>query len=106
MTRDRYQARLLWNPGKNRDAQFDLSLVHDQSDGTPYGTAREVKGLNLFDRKTDLNTMPAYPADRSAAVLNATFALPQDRELKSTTTFQRLNVDTTQDLDTLPELDW
>ena len=106
MTRDRYQARLLWNPGKNRDAQFDLSLVHDQSDGTPYGTAREVKGLDLFDRKTDLNTMPAYPADRSAAVLNATFALPQDRELKSTTTIQRLNVDSIQDLDTLPDLNW
>lgn len=106
MTRDRYQARLLWNPGKNRDAQFDLSLVHDQSDGTPYGTAREIKGLDLLDRKTDLNLHPAYPADRSAAVLNATFALPQDRELKSTTTIQRLNVDSIQDLDTLPNLDW
>ncbi len=106
MTRDRYQARLLWNPGKNRDAQFDLSLVHDQSGGTPYGTAREIKGLDLLDRKTDLNLHPAYPADRSAAVLNATFALPQDRELKSTTTIQRLNVDSIQDIDTVSDWDW
>lgn len=106
MTRDRYQARLLWNPGKNRDAQFDLSLVHDQSGGTPYGTAREIKGLDLFDRKTDLNLHPAYPADRSAAVLNATFALPQDRELKSTTSLQRLNVNSLQDIDTVSDWDW
>ena len=106
MTRDRYQARLLWNPGKNRDAQFDLSLVHDQSGGTPYGTAREIKGFDLFDRKTDLNLTPAYPAERSAATLNATFSLPNDLELKSTTAVQRLNVDTIQDLDTNPTANW
>jgi hypothetical protein len=51
MTRARYQARLLWNPSKNRDVQFDLSLVHDQSGGTPYGSARAINGLDLFDRK-------------------------------------------------------
>ncbi len=106
MTRDRYQARLLWYPAKNRDARFDLSLVHDQSDGTPYGSAREIKGLGLFDRKTDVNLKPSYPAERSAAALNATFALPNDLELKSTTTFQLLNVDSTQDIDSRSDYDW
>ncbi|MFZ9938501.1 MAG: hypothetical protein ACO3JG_15795, partial [Luteolibacter sp.] len=45
--RCRYQARVLWQPGKSRDAQVDLTLVHDESRGNPFGTARAVSGYDL-----------------------------------------------------------
>jgi len=104
--RDRLQARLSWHPHKSRDAHYDLSLVHDEADGNPFGTARAVSGYDLFDRKTALNLNPSYPARRDAAVLNATLVLPDDLELKSTTALQRLDVDSHVDLDETPILRW
>jgi outer membrane receptor protein involved in Fe transport len=104
--RDRYQARLSWHPNKSGDAHYDLSLVHDESRGNPFGTARAVSGYDLFDRKTALNLDPSYPARRDAAILNATLALPYDLELKSTTAVQRLEVDPYIDLDETPILRW
>ena len=104
--RDRYQARLSWRPNKSRDAHYDLSLVHDQSDGNPFGTARAIPGYDLFDRVTALNLNPAYPTRRDAAILNATLLLANDLELKSTTALQRLDVDALIDLDETPILRW
>lgn len=104
--RDRYQARWLWHPHKSRDAEYDLSLVHEESRGNPVGAARAVSGYDLFDRKTALNLHPSYPARRDAAILNATLALPHDLELKSTTALQQLDVNPHFDLDETPVLAW
>jgi iron complex outermembrane receptor protein len=104
--RDRYQARLSWYPNQSRDAHYDLALVHDESRGNPFGTARAVSGYDLFDRKTALNLDPAFPARRDAAILNATLALSHDLELKSTTALQRLEVNPSIDLDETPVLQW
>lgn len=104
--RDRYQARLRWQPRKSRDAGYDLSLVHDRSYGNPFSTARAVSGYDLLDRKTALNLDPSYPARRDAIVLNATLALPGGVELKSTTALQRLEVNPFIDLDETPVLRW
>ena len=104
--RDRLQARLRWQPRNSRDAVYDLSLVHDRSHGNPFGTAREVSGYDLLDRKTALNLDPSFPARRDALVLNATLALPGDLELKSTTALQRLEVNPFIDLDETPVLRW
>jgi outer membrane receptor protein involved in Fe transport len=104
--RDRYQARLLWNPRKSRDACYDLAMVYDQSRGNPFANARAVSGFDLFDRKTSLNLHPSYPARRAAAILNASLALPRDLEFKSTTSLQRLDVDPRVDLDETAILAW
>lgn len=104
--RDRYQARLRWLPRHGRDARYDLSLVHDRSHGNIFSTARAVSGYDLLDRKTALNLDPSYPARRDAAILNATFELPHDLELKSTTAIQRLEVNPFIDLDETPVLRW
>ncbi len=104
--RDRYQARLIWHPNQCRDAAYDLSLVHDESSGNPFGTARAVAGYDLFDRKTALNLDPSCPARRDAVILNATLALPHDLELKSTTALQQLDLKTHFDLDETAVLAW
>ena len=104
--RDRYQARLVWNPRKSRDARYDLAVVLDQSRGNPFATARAVSGYDLFDRQTLLNSHPSFPARRAAAVLNASLALAGDLELKSTTALQRLEVDPHIDLDETAVLKW
>jgi outer membrane receptor protein involved in Fe transport len=104
--RDRYQARLLWNPLKSRDASYDLVMVFDRSHGNPFANAREVSGFGLFDRKTSLNLDPDFPARRAAAILNASLKLPRDLEFKSTTALQRLDVEPRIDLDETRFLQW
>ncbi|KAB2640550.1 MAG: TonB-dependent receptor [Verrucomicrobia bacterium] len=105
-SRDRLQGRLLWHPGKNPDALLDLSLVHDESRGNPFAAARVLPGTDLFDRVTSLNLRPEFPAERRAATLNASLALPNDLLLKSTTAIQRLDVDQLIDLDATSLLNW
>jgi len=104
--RDRFQARLLWHPGKNPDHQLDLSLVHDRASGSPFATVTEAPGRDLFARETSLNTPSSYPVERSAATLNAIFALPGDLQLKSTTSAQRFDLEQSFDLDATPFLNW
>ena len=104
--RDRFQARLLWHPGKNPDHQLDLSLVHDRASGSPFATVSEGPGRDLFARETALNTPSSYPVERTAATLNATFALPNELELKSTTSIQRFDLEQSFDLDATPFLKW
>jgi iron complex outermembrane recepter protein len=104
--RDRFQARLLWHPGKNPDHQLDLSLVHDRANGSPFATVSEAPGRDLFARETSLNTPSSYPVERNAATLNATFALPGDLQLKSTTSAQRFDLEQSFDLDATPFLNW
>ena len=104
--RDRFQARLLWYPGKSRDSRFDLSLVHDRSAGNPFATVTSSPGVEFFDRENSLNTQSSYPTRRSAATFNATFVLPAGLELKSTTSAQFLDVDQAFDLDATPFLEW
>lgn len=97
--RDDLEARLRWHPAKNQDATFDLALVQDRSRGNPFAMVVQKPGGSLFDRETAVNTGSSYPADRQAATLNATVALPQDLELKSTTSLQRFDVNSAYDLD-------
>lgn len=104
--RDRFQARLLWHPAKNPDHQLDLSVVHDRASGSPFATVSEAPGRNIFARKTALNTPSSYPVERTAATLNATFALPGDLQLKSTTSAQRFDLEQSFDLDATPFLNW
>lgn len=104
--RDDVEARLRWHPAKNQDATFDLALVQDRSRGNPFAMVVEKPGGSLFDRQTAVNTDSSYPADRQAATLNATVALPQDLELKSTTSLQRLDVNMAYDLDASTLLNW
>lgn len=104
--RDSYQASMLWHPAKSRDTQVTLALVHDESHGNPFGTARAVSDHDLLDRKTSLNTQPAYPAQRDAAILSAAFELASALELKSTTALQQLAVDQHIDFDETDVLSW
>lgn len=104
--RDDVEARLRWHPAKNQDATIDLALVQDRLRGNPFAMVVEKSGGSLFDRQTAVNTQSSYPADRQAATLNATVALPQDLELKSTTSLQRLDVNMTYDLDASTLLNW
>ena len=104
--RNRYQARIAWRPAKSRDTQVDLTLVHDESRGNPFGRARAISGYDLLDRRTALNTDPDFPAQRDAAILSATFDLAHALELKSTTALQCLAVDQHIDLDETAVLSW
>lgn len=105
-SRDRYQAQLLWKPGKNPDLTISLSLIHDRADGSPFATTTSGPGFTFFDRQTSLNTPSRYPVERSAATLNASLLLPNDMELKSTTSIQRFDLEQTFDLDATPLLNW
>lgn len=104
--RDNIEARLRWHPAKNKDATFDLSLVQDRLRGNPFALIAQKPGGSLFDRETNLNTPSAYPADRQAATLNAKVVLPNDLELKSTTSLQRLDIEQSYDLDASSLLNW
>jgi outer membrane receptor protein involved in Fe transport len=104
--RDDVEARLRWHPAKNKDATIDLALVHDRLRGNPFAMVVQKPGGSLFDRQTAVNTDGAYPADHRGAVINAIIALPQDLELKSTTSLQRLDVDLVYDLDVSTRLNW
>lgn len=104
--RDQLEARLRWHPEQNQDATFDLALVQDRLRGNPFAMVVEEPGGSLFDRETSLNTDSAYPADRLAATLNATVALPQDLELRSVTAVQRLDIEQSYDLDASSMLNW
>jgi len=104
--RDYLEARLRWHPAKNNFNTFDLALVRDRSRGNPFAMVVEKPGGSLFQRETSLNTDSAYPADRLAATLSATVALPQDLELKSVTSVQRLDIDQSYDLDASSLLNW
>ena len=104
--RDHLEARLLWHPGKNKDATFELGLVKDRSRGNPFALIVEKPGGSLFQRETSLNTDAAYPAERLATTLTATVALPRDLELRSVTAVQRLDIDQSYDLDASSLLNW
>ena len=104
--RDQLEARLRWSPGKTPDAIFDLTLVQDRFRGNPFAMVVEKPGGSLFQRETSVNTESAYPADRLAAILNATLALPQDLELRSITSAQRLDIEQSYDLDASSVLNW
>lgn len=104
--RDNIEARLRWHPAKNKDTTFDLVLVQDRSRGNPFAMVVEKPGGSLFQRETSLNTASSYPADRQAAILNATVALSQDLELKSVTSVQRLDIEQSYDLDASSVLNW
>lgn len=105
-SRDRYQGQLLWKPANNPDFQATLSLVHDRADGSPFSTTTSGPGFGFFDRQTSLNTQSRYPVERTAATLNASLKLPNELELKSTTSFQRFDLEQTFDLDATPLLGW
>lgn len=104
--RDHLVARLRWYPGKSQDAIFDLTLVQDRFRGNPFAMVVEQSNGSLFQRETSLNIESAYPADRLAAILSATIALPQDLELRSITSAQRLDIDQSYDLDASSVLNW
>lgn len=104
--RDYLEARLRWHPAKNKDSTFDLSLVRDRLRGNSFAMVVEKPGGSLFQRETSLNYDAAYPADRLATTLKATVALPQDLELKSVTSVQRLDIDQSYDLDASSVLNW
>ena len=104
--RDQLEARLRWYPGKNPNAIFDLNLVRDRFRGNPFAMVVENPGGSLFQRETSVNTESAYPADRLAAILNATVALPHDLELRSITSAQRLDIEQSYDLDASSALNW
>lgn len=104
--RDQLQARLRWYPGKSQDTIFDLTLVQDRFRGNPFAMLVEQPGGSLFQREISVNTESAYPADRLAAILNATVALPQDLELRSITSAQRLDIEQSYDLDASSTLNW
>ena len=104
--RDYLEARLRWHPAKNKDATFDLALVRDRSRGNPFAMVVQKPGDSLFSRETSVNTDSAYPADRLAATLSATVALPQDLELKSVTAVQRLDIEQSYDLDASSVRKW
>jgi iron complex outermembrane recepter protein len=87
-SRDRYQGQLLWKPANNPDLQVSLSLIHDRADGSPFATTTSGPSYGFFDRQTSLNTRSRYPVERTAATFNASLELPNDMELKSTTSFQ------------------
>ena len=105
-SRDRYQAQLLWTPKNNPNLKISLSLLHDRADGSPFATTTSGAGFDFFDRKTSLNTPSRYPAERTAATLNASLLLPNEMELKSTTSIQRFDLEQTFDLDATPLLNW
>ena len=105
-SRDRFQARLLWVPAGNRDHLLDFSLVHDQAQGSPFATVNANAAGSLFERETALNTLSSYPVHRTAATLNATFTLPDECELKSTTALQSFQLAQSFDLDATPTFDW
>ncbi|MEY2908379.1 MAG: hypothetical protein RLZZ602_902 [Pseudomonadota bacterium] len=104
--RNQLQARLRWYPGKSPDTIFDLVLVQDRLRGNPFAMVVEKPGGSLFQRETSVNTESAYPADRLAAILNATVALPHDLELRSITSAQRLDIEQSYDLDASSALNW
>ena len=104
--RDDIEARLRWHPAKNQDVTFDLALVQDRMRGNPFAMVVENPGGSLFQRETSVNTDSSYPADRQAAILNATVALPLDLEMKSTTSLQRLDIEQSYDLDATSLLNW
>lgn len=104
--RDQLQARLRWYPGKSQDTIFDLTLVQDRFRGNPFAMLVEQPGGSLFQRQTSVNTESAYPADRLAAILNATVALPHDLELRSISSAQRLDIEQSYDLDASSVLNW
>jgi outer membrane receptor protein involved in Fe transport len=104
--RDDIEARLRWHPAKSQDVTFDLALVQDRLRGNPFAMVVEKPGGSLFQRETSVNTDSSYPADRQAATLNATVALPLGLELKSTTSLQRLDVEQSYDLDASSLLNW
>lgn len=105
-SRDRYQAQLLWKPAQNPDLRISLSLLHDRADGSPFATTSSGPGYGFFDRQTSLNTPSRYPVERNAATLNASLGLPNEMELKSTTSIQRFDLGQTFDLDATPFLNW
>jgi iron complex outermembrane recepter protein len=105
-SRDRYQAQLLWKPAQNPDLRVSLSLIHDRADGSPFATTTSGPGYTFFDRQTSLNTPSRYPVERTAATLNASLLLPNDLELKSTTSLQSFDLGQTFDLDATPFLTW
>lgn len=105
-SRNRYQAQLLWTSENNPDLKISLSLLHDRADGSPFATTTSGPGYTFFDRQTSLNTPSRYPVERSAATLNASLLLPNDLELKSTTSLQRFDLEQTFDLDATPLLNW
>lgn len=104
--RDDMEARLRWHPAKNQDVTFDLALVQDRLRGNPFAMVVEKPGGSLFQRETSVNTDSSYPAERQAAILKATVALPLDLELKSTTSLQRLDVEQSYDIDATSLLNW
>jgi iron complex outermembrane recepter protein len=106
LDRNRYQARLKWQPWKNDDLQFDLSLVYDESDSNPFANVPILPNQNFYDRKSSLNTRGEYPAERLCATLNVRYLLKNDLEVKSTTSVQRFDLEQTADLDSTSFLNW
>jgi outer membrane receptor protein involved in Fe transport len=104
--RDFLEARLRWHPAKSKHTTFDLVLVGDRSRGNPFAMVVEKPGGSLFQRETSVNTESAYPADRLAVILSATFALLQNLELQSVTSVQRFDVEQSYDLDASSVLNW
>lgn len=60
--------------------------------GNPFATVVEKPGVSRFQHETPVKTDSSDPADRQASTLKARIALPDDLELKSTTSLQWLIV--------------
>jgi iron complex outermembrane recepter protein len=105
-SRDRYQLQLAWKPTATRPDQVSLSIIQESSRGNPNALTQASSSFGFFDRKTALNTPSSYPADRWAATLNTRFELPNDWELGTTTSFQRLDLGSQLDFDSTPLLQW
>jgi outer membrane receptor protein involved in Fe transport len=104
--RDKIEMRVRWHPKVDQRTTFDFSWVKDRLRGNPFALAVQRPGGSLFDRETSLNTASSYPADRQAVTLNAQVILPNDLELKSTTSGQWLDVEQKYDLDASALLNW
>jgi len=105
-SRDRYQLQLAWKPTANRSEHVSLSVIQESSRGNPNALTQASSANDFFDRKTTLNTPSSYPADRWAATLNTRFELPNDLEIGTTTSFQRLDLGSHLDFDGTALLRW
>lgn len=104
--RNRQDIGLRWLPGGTGESTIDLSVTHDQLEGNPLALVREAQGSDFYDRNGFVDTTPAYPAERWAGVLNASFVIGEDTTLQMISGVQSLNRESRTDLDDTALLNW
>jgi iron complex outermembrane recepter protein len=100
------RGQLRWRPAGDERSILDFMVESDWGDGNPLGVSSILRGGDLLDRETALNTPTGGESDRQAASFRAKVDLDERRWIEADIAWQQMGGSELSDLDGGPLLKW